>query len=280
MAYEHCRPLAYLLACSIAATSACDSPEPSPSVPRDEPNATSPTTDASAPLDAGVADARAPIETDGAPPPSADAGPRPEAGPLVFPGIGTVPIAFDSPLDPTKRYRLALVFAQFNDDFAPPLVDVVYDEPFAPTSTSISIPPISGASAANLLCARAGAVKGQPPGPCDASSTYKVGIGYVMIVEDVNANGRADFSVSGKDGSAKPVAPDVTAKIALGALIYDETGGSRFPSPPSGAQPPLIVDPVPKGITLYESYKPGTSFDVLRPRTGPLLFTLRGPNLT
>ncbi len=203
-------------------------------------------------------------------------------------GIGSVPVTVEAPLDAAKKYRLAVVFTQFDDDFAGPAVDVAYDVPFDPTSTTIDLSSLEAPSAANLYCARKDKQRGQPPGACDADSPYKIGLGYVLIVEDGNGNGKVDFTTSGSDGSAKIVAPDVIARVGMGAIVYDEKGGSVLPSsslPSTGATPingpALIEGAVPAGMTLYESYRPaGSAFDRLRVRTVPLVLSAKGPNLT
>jgi len=194
-------------------------------------------------------------------------------------GIGSVPVTLDAPLDAAKKYRLAVVFTQFDDDYAGPAVDVAYDVPFDPTSTTIDLPSLEAPSAANILCVRKDKQRGQPPGACDADSPYKIGIGYVVIVEDGNGNGKADFTTSGGDGSAKIVAPDVIARVGMGAIVYDEKGGSVLPSSPE--LPALVEGTVPAGMTLYEAYRPaGKTFDRLRVRTVPLVLSAKGPNLT
>ena len=194
-------------------------------------------------------------------------------------GTGEVGVTLDPPLDAAKQYRLAVVFTQFDDDFASPAVDVAYDVPFDPTSTKIDLSSIQAPSAANLYCVRNDKERGKPPGACAADSPYKVGIGYVVVVEDGNGNGKADFTTSGGDGSAKVAAPDVIARIGLGAIVYDEKGGSVLPQ--SATVPALVEGQVPAGTTLYETYRPtGAGFDRLRLPTGPLVLSMKGPNLT
>lgn len=183
---------------------------------------------------------------------------------MAGPAIGSVPFTVDSALDAAQTYRLVVVFTQLDDDFARPLPDVVYDVPFDPQAKLIELPRLSVPNAGNFLCVRKAKQRGQPPGACDADSPYKIAIGMVAIVVDANKDGKANLYTT---------TPERVVRQAMGAIVYDERGGSVLPT--------LIDGPVPAGGTLYETYRPnGNRFDQLRPRNGALLFTTKGPSLS
>lgn len=184
-------------------------------------------------------------------------------------------------LAPSTSYRLVVAFSQFDDDYAPTPVDVALDVPFDTTSTTVDLSAVRVPAANTIYCPRKDKKRGEVPGPCDADAAYRVAIGYLMLVEDGNKNGKADFGNSGGDGNATILAPDARAGIALGAVLYDETTGSVLPQGRDGK--PILVDgPMRKGFSIYESYRPeGDSvFDRLRAPTAPVKFAEKGPNLT
>ena len=185
------------------------------------------------------------------------------------------------PLNPNPKYRLVVAFSQFDDDFAPTPVDVALDVPFDITATTIDLSALRAPAANTIFCPRKDKRRGEVPGPCDAGAAYHVAIGYLMIVEDANRNGKADFGNSGGDGRATLLAPDSRVGIAVGAVLYDETSGSILPRG-NGGKPILLDSPVPKGFSIYEAYRPegGAIFDRLRPPTSAIRFSVKGPNLT
>jgi hypothetical protein len=196
--------------------------------------------------------------------------------------LGAQPIDLSGvPLNPNPKYRLVVAFSQFDDDFAPTPIDVALDVPFDITATTIDLSALRAPAANTIFCPRKDKRRGEVPGACDAGAAYHVAIGYLMIVEDANRNGKADFGNSGGDGRATLLAPDSRAGIAVGAVLYDETSGSILPQG-NGGKPILLDGPVPKGFSIYEAYRPegGAIFDRLRPPTAPLRFSVKGPNLT
>ena len=224
--------------------------------------------DASAAADGGDSDAAVPTQ-DGSLAPSAAA-------------LGAQKIDVSGvPLAPSTSYRLVVAFSQFDDDYAPTPVDVALDVPFDTTSTTVDLSAVRVPAANTIYCPRKDKKRGEVPGPCDADAAYRVAIGYLILVEDGNKNGKADFGNSGADGRTTILAPDARAGIALGAVLYDETTGSVLP-PGRDGKPILVDGPMRKGFSLYESYRPeGDSiFDRLRTPTAPLKFAEKGPNLT
>ncbi len=186
---------------------------------------------------------------------------------------GDIAVQFEQAPDPAKKaYRLVGVFGQIDDDFAPPPLDVVFDVPFDPKAGGISLPPMREPSEANLFCARTTHGRDQLPGPCAAASAFKIGIGALLIAEDVDGDGKVSLTNSGV------AAPDVLFAAAHGAIVFDAKEGSVLPPAKEG---PLFVDgPLARGFTLYEAYRPtGSSFDRLRARTGPLKFGPKPINL-
>ncbi len=184
-------------------------------------------------------------------------------------------------LAPSTSYRLVVAFAQFDDDYAQSPVDVALDVPFDITSTTVDLSAVRVPAPNTVYCPRKDKKRGEAPGPCDADAAYRVAIGYLILVEDGNKNGKADFGNSGGDGNATILAPDARAGIALGAVLYDETTGSVLP-PGRDGKPILVDGPMRKGFSIYESYRPeGDSvFDRLRAPTAPVKFAEKGPNLT
>lgn len=208
---------------------------------------------------------------------TSDAAPASDASTPTGAALGAVPVTLEGTLDPAKSCRLVVLFAQFDDDFAAPPLDVVHDVPFDPTKTTIELPALRAPAAANVVCARKDKERGKLPGACDADSPYHFALGYVLVVEDGNKNGKADFTTN--DGSAEVAAPDAMVRMGFGAVVYDEKGGSVLPK--SESNPPLIEGTVPAGFSLYEAHRPtGSSFDRLRARTKELVLAVEGPNLS
>jgi hypothetical protein len=232
----HCR---YAIALSVAVIAACSSPntatEPNGILPAN-PTQTATTTDG-----------------------GSDAGTSPETQ------AGAIPIALDSALDTTKKYRLAVVWLQPNDDGPDPAPQVAYDVPFAPNQVSIAIPALAVPRDTLILCARDG--NDESVSPCRSDSPFNLGVALLVIGEDANGDGAFTFD-------------EPRALLSLASFIYSAKGGDVLPRASSG-EPALIDGTIRSGTHLYESYKRDGGFDRLRPYVPgtTVHFTKSGPNL-
>jgi hypothetical protein len=184
------------------------------------------------------------------------------------------PLTVQVPLDAAKLYRLVGVFYQFDDDYAAPPLDIAFNVPFAPSATTFELPAVTIPGEATRVCPRATKVRGQLPGACDSDAKFHFNIAAIMLVEDVNRDGKVEFVNNQPD----KVQGDVIVGAMQAAVLYDPTGGSDLGI--GGSSTPLVNEILPKGISFWESYKPATGFDRLRARTGPLVIGKKFPNWT
>jgi hypothetical protein len=182
-------------------------------------------------------------------------------------------------LEAGKSYRVAVVFTQFDDDFAEPTPEVGADIPYTAGATldfgAIRVP----AGDKLLLCKRP-TLRDAPVPPCDADTPFAFALGTIVVVEDANKNGVADTFTVGSDGVPKEGADPIVGFVQ-GGVIYSPKGGDKLPLNDSGA--PILIDgTVPAGATLYESYAPPQGFHRLRLPAAGTVFTVtpKGPNWT
>jgi len=192
------------------------------------------------------------------------------------PFTAPIPIALETQLDPQKKYRLGIVWAQLNDDGPDPVPEVGYDVPFDLGSTAITFGTITNPTEKNWLCEREctdEAVCG-----CLATSKFRVGYGLAVIVRDTNENGKIEFTLSSDAGAEA----DKIELWSFGALTYSPDGGYVMPLSKSGSDPMLLDGSVAQGTALYKAYKKTGAFDRLTPFLAgdTLIFKTKSPNVS
>jgi hypothetical protein len=209
-----------------------------------------------------------------------DAGTQPDSAMLAAdsgpPPSGSQPISLETALDASKKYRLAIVWYQFNDDGPDPATEVVHDVAFDPRQTSMTMPTVPAPGSQNIVCTRDGV--DEAIYPCRADSPYNLGLALIAIVEDRNGNGKTELPYA---KSTDPTA-DAVALWGWAHLVHSAKGGDVIPSKNPGDPPALIDGTTMPGTFLYEAYATGVLFDRLRPFTAgkTLEFKVKGPNLT
>lgn len=179
-------------------------------------------------------------------------------------------------LDPGKSYRVAVVFTQLIDDFAPPTPEVGADIAYT-AGAPLDFGEIRVPAGDTLIFCKRKKVRDAPP-PCDADTPVAIALGTIVVVEDANENGVADAFSVGNDGVPE-AGVDPIVGFVQGGVVFSAKGGDQLPVNESGT--PILIDgTVPAGVTLYESYAPPQGSHRLRLPTADTVLTVtpKGPN--
>ncbi|WP_394849886.1 hypothetical protein LZC95_20815 [Pendulispora brunnea] len=200
--------------------------------------------------------------------PSPDAG----NGSNTFPR--TVPISLETQLDPAKKYRFGVIWAQLAGGDPDPLPEVAIDVPFDLASTSITFdaPPLP--SEANFFCERS--CDDEAKCPCLPASKYRIAYGAMVLVLDADQNGKIELDYAGTGGAGK----DQIALFGYAAFVHSPNGNDVLPPVKDGV--PLIDGAVQQGTALYRAFKKTDEFDRLtRFINGDTLeFRAKAPSVT
>lgn len=191
-------------------------------------------------------------------------------------------VELETPLDPTKAYRLVALWAQIDDDGPDPAPSLAFDVPFDPGTSSLKLPEASEPTEPNLWCVRAD--EDETTSPCEATSPYAVGLALIFIAEDTDGDGK--FTWDPAKGWRDNGELENVALFVRGSLIFSQKGGDALPSRSDGT-PQIIDGDISPGVNFYEAYEPeptgdGANFDRLRRASpnAPLVFTKGGVNLS
>ncbi|WP_394839171.1 hypothetical protein LVJ94_19980 [Pendulispora rubella] len=202
-----------------------------------------------------------------------DSNPPPDAGngSTTFPR--TVPISLEKQLDPQKKYRLGVIWAQLDDDGPDPLPEVAIDVSFDPAATNVTFdaPPVP--SEANFFCERS--CDDEAKCPCLSTSKYRIAYGAIVLVLDADQNGKIELDFTGT-GASK----DRIELFGYGAFVHSPNGNDALPQVKDGV--PLVDGAVQQGTALYRAIKKTDEFDRLtRFINGDTLeFRTKAPSVT
>lgn len=161
----------------------------------------------------------------------------------------------ESPLASANGYRLVGLWTQLSDDGEEPAPQVAFDVAFDPAASTVTFPAAATPTDPVLYCQRSRF--DESSSPCLGASPYRIGIGWVLISEDVDGDGKFTFDPANPDVIEAPVL------FADGALVYSAKGGDVLPDRQDGV---LVESPIAPGTTYYQSFKdtPSSTFERLR----------------
>jgi hypothetical protein len=154
--------------------------------------------------------------------------------------------------------RLAVLWVQLNRQGADPLPEVAYDVPFLGTETTVQIPTasITPPSDRNMLCTR----ECDDETYCPCTADPRVGVGYVLVVNDANMNGKADFGAT--SDVSEPVLGVGVAGIAYSAKAFKPAPAVEYDY--QVTFPMLFTQGIELGIGVHTLVPaPATGYDAM-----------------